>query len=116
MNKKGFTLIELLAVIIALIATPVVMNTIADAQEGADKNAAYNYINAVEQSIMTTDMLDPNAADVTAVTSVDASLVKGTAPSTVSLTISNGRVVGGTIAFKNNTFTVSSDGTVTKSS
>ena len=41
-NKKGFTLIELLAVIvvlaiIALIATPIVMNTIKNAKKGAAK-------------------------------------------------------------------------------
>lgn len=39
-NKKGFTLIELLAVIvilaiIALIATPLIMDVINDAKEGA---------------------------------------------------------------------------------
>ena len=40
MNKKGFTLIELLAVIvilaiIALIATPIVLNIIADSKENS---------------------------------------------------------------------------------
>lgn len=53
MNKKGFTLIELLAVIvilavIALIATPIIMNVINDAREGAAKDSMYSYVKAVE--------------------------------------------------------------------
>ncbi len=53
-NKKGFTLIELLAVIvvlaiIALIATPIVMNTIKNAKKGAAERTADNYIKQVEQ-------------------------------------------------------------------
>lgn len=48
MNKKGFTLIELLAVIvilaiIALIATPIIMNVITKAQEGADARSVEAY-------------------------------------------------------------------------
>lgn len=53
MNKKGFTLIELLAVIvvlaiIALIATPIVMNTIKKAQEGANARSVEGYMKAYE--------------------------------------------------------------------
>lgn len=53
MNKKGFTLIELLAVIvvlaiIALIATPIVMNTIKKAQIGADARSVEGYAKALE--------------------------------------------------------------------
>ena len=48
-NKYGFTLIELLAVIvvlaiIALIATPIVMNTIKNAKKGSAERTADNYI------------------------------------------------------------------------
>jgi type IV pilus assembly protein PilA len=55
-NKKGFTLIELLAVIvvlaiIALIATPIVMNTIKNAKKGAAERSADNYVKAVEQKV-----------------------------------------------------------------
>ena len=55
-NKKGFTLIELLAVIvvlaiIALIATPIVMNTIKNAKKGAAERSADNYVKAVEQAV-----------------------------------------------------------------
>ena len=68
MNKKGFTLIELLAVIvilavIALIATPVIMNAISNAKQGAWKDAAYGIIKATENAFAkgfseTTDQLD----------------------------------------------------------
>ena len=55
-NKKGFTLIELLAVIvvlaiIALITTPIVMNTIKNAKKGAAERSADNYVKAVEQKV-----------------------------------------------------------------
>ncbi len=55
-NKKGFTLIELLAVIvvlaiIALIATPIVMNTIKNAKKGAAARSADNYIKQVETAV-----------------------------------------------------------------
>ncbi|MBP3461514.1 MAG: prepilin-type N-terminal cleavage/methylation domain-containing protein [Bacilli bacterium] len=53
MKQKGFTLIELLAVIIilaiiALIATPIILNMINDAKKNAAVNSTYGYINAVE--------------------------------------------------------------------
>jgi type IV pilus assembly protein PilA len=53
--KKGFTLIELLAVIvilaiIALIATPIIMNVIDDAKKQAFKNSAYGIIEAAQLS------------------------------------------------------------------
>ncbi|MBP3461897.1 MAG: prepilin-type N-terminal cleavage/methylation domain-containing protein, partial [Bacilli bacterium] len=54
-NKKGFTLIELLAVIvilaiIALIATPIILNMINDAKKSASVDSAYGYIEAIEYS------------------------------------------------------------------
>jgi len=53
MNKKGFTLIELLAVIvilaiIALIATPIVMNLITKARKSAAQDSAYGLVKAAE--------------------------------------------------------------------
>ena len=55
-NKYGFTLIELLAVIvvlaiIALIATPIVMNTIKRSKKGAAERSADNYIKQVETAV-----------------------------------------------------------------
>ena len=54
--KKGFTLIELLAVIvilaiIALIATPIVLNIIADTKENSRLRSAEFYLDAVELSV-----------------------------------------------------------------
>ena len=51
--NKGFTLIELLAVIvvlaiIALIATPVVLNSISTARDGANKESARAFVKAAE--------------------------------------------------------------------
>ena len=56
MKRKGFTLIELLAVIvvlaiIALIATPIVMNTIKNAKKGAAERTVDNYIKQVETAV-----------------------------------------------------------------
>ena len=57
MKEKGFTLIELLAVIvilavIALIATPLIMNVINDAKKNSFKDSAYGIIKAVELRAM----------------------------------------------------------------
>ena len=55
-RKNAFTLIELLAVIvvlaiIALIATPIVMNTIKKSQKGAAERSADSYIKQVEVAV-----------------------------------------------------------------
>ena len=55
MKNKGFTLIELLAVIvilaiIALIATPVILNIIEDARVGAYENSAKLVVSTIEKS------------------------------------------------------------------
>ncbi len=57
-NKYGFTLIELLAVIvvlaiIALIATPIVMNTIKRSKKGAAERSADSYVKQVEVAVAT---------------------------------------------------------------
>ena len=64
-NAKGFTLIELLAVIvilavIALIATPLIMNVVNQAKEGANRDAAYGVVKAVETSVMQKMTLEPD--------------------------------------------------------
>ena len=57
MKQKGFTLIELLAVIvilavIALIATPMILNVIDTAKRGSAESAALGYVEAVEKAVM----------------------------------------------------------------
>ena len=71
MNKKGFTLIELLAVIvilaiIALIATPIVMNVIDKAQDGANARSVEGYMKAVEAAYYQEYALNPATAPSTA--------------------------------------------------
>ena len=113
-SNKGFTLIELLAVIvilavIALIATPIIMGYIADARKGAARDGAYHYIDAVENQIAINMMKNPSAAIPTSADHTFAS-VKGTAPTSASLVLSNGVVTSGTITVDNYNFTVTANG------
>ena len=60
-KNKGFTLVELLAVIvilalIALIATPIILNVINDAKKQAAKDSAYGYMDAVEKYIVSSEL------------------------------------------------------------
>ena len=63
-NKKGFTLIELLAVIIilaviALIATPIVLNVVDNARKSANKDSAYGLLDSAKLYYMES-LLDEN--------------------------------------------------------
>ena len=115
--KKGFTLIELLAVIvilavIALIATPMIMGVIDEAREGAARSSAYAYIHAVENEIAIQLTLNPSANIDSVVSDLkitpDTSLVKSSAPTSVSLVIDSTGTVkdGSVIKVSNYTFTM----------
>ena len=110
-NKKGFTLIELLAVIvilaiIALIATPIILNMIDNAKKGAAKDSAYGYIEAIDfQNSMSGidnkkykmvgpgEDLDVNSLDVK---------VKGSKPESGKVTIdASGRVTSAELCINN---------------
>jgi len=109
MKKRGFTLIELLAVIvvlaiIALIATPIVMNVIKNAQKGATERSAERYVDAVELAIATNNLENGQIADGTYTVDADGNLVLGEKTLTVevngdkpeagsTVTIQNGQVV-----------------------
>ena len=91
-KKKGFTLVELLAVIvilaiIALIATPIILNVISDAKKEAAKDSAYGYIEAIENAIIMNDFeeddnfLSPNASGCYDLKELDNKVnIKGTKP------------------------------------
>ena len=107
-SNKGFTLIELLAVIvilaiIALIATPMVLNTIDDARRGAAQSSAYAYVSAVETRIAA-NMLSNTAYSIDAISVTNFAEVKGDKPQEVSLSVSNAVVTGGTIKVNGYTF------------
>lgn len=116
MNKKGFTLIELLAVIvilsiIMLIATPVIMGVIEEARQGAAKNSALGYIDAIEKHVMIQELkggVDLQNATIDENTDIPH---RGENPSSVSLAVSAGAVTNGYIQFGNYVFTVT-DGVV----
>jgi len=102
MNKKGFTLIELLAVIvilaiIALIATPMVLNTIEDARRGAAQSSALTYLSEVEKQIAVELMKDPSYQVTSPIIDEEFATVKGDAPASVSIEVENGVVTGGTL-------------------
>ena len=110
MKKKGFTLIELLAVIvvlaiIALIATPIVMNTIKSAKKGAAERSADSYIGAVETAIATAKLDGKDIPDGTYQIDGKGNLtgtglpngkltidMKGNKPKSGTITIKNGQV------------------------
>lgn len=121
-NMKGFTLIELLAVIvilavIALIATPIIMNVINDAKKGANKDATFGFAKAVETSVaikmiecqnLVVESID--ADEITISGCADTTLpinYKGTKPSAVDVHFdaTTGKLVGD-VTFGNNTFNV----------
>lgn len=136
-NKKGFTLAELLAVIvilaiIALIATPIILNVIDNAKEGAAKNSAYGYIDALEKAnaqeilknsevtvLNDTYTISYSGKVVTYGSDKSKSMAvnfKGDAPTDGgTLTYTNGKLTGGSITVSGKVFSVTSAGELTKS-
>ena len=122
LNKKGFTLIELLAVIvilaiIMLIATPIILNVVEDARQGAARSSAMGYVDAIEKEIMAKQVTG-DAGDLMNTTITDPGIIsiRGERPSAVTLDVNNGLVTGGTIQFGKYIFTVLGDGTVSLTS
>ena len=109
-NKKGFTLIELLTVIvvlaiIALIATPIVMNTIKNTKKGAAERTADNYIKQVETAVATAKLDSDGVPDGMYTIDGEGNLtgeslpngkltidMKGNKPKSGTITIKNGQV------------------------
>src|SRR5574344_2769257 len=68
MKKKGYTLIEILAVIvilalIALIATPIVMNLIGKAKQKAAIDSAYTYVNSINRNNELAELVSDFSSD-----------------------------------------------------
>lgn len=135
-NKKGFTLVELLAVIvilaiIALIATPIILNVIDNAKEESAKNSAYGYIDAVEKANAQQILKESNISVLSGTYNISANgatvveskegegtkasfavSFKGTAPTAGNLTYADGKLTSGEITVDGKTFTIS-DGNLT---
>ena len=100
MNKKGFTLIELLAVIvvlavIALIATPIVLNLVKTAKIGAAEQSVTGYVKAIENTIIKDMLDDKNISDGTyKYDSIEAD-ISGKRPTSGEYIVKNGRVESG---------------------
>ena len=101
-KKQGFTLIELLAVIvvlavIALIATPIILNVIEESGKGSAEQSANGYKEAIENQVMLNEVDSSKESIVDGVHSVDElkSLgveVKGQEPENGNVYIENGIV------------------------
>ena len=109
-RKNAFTLIELLAVIvvlaiIALIATPIVMNTIKNAKKGAAERSADSYIKQVETTVAEARLDNKTVPDGTYQIDGQGNLIgtglpdgklkiemNGKKPTSGTVTISNGQV------------------------
>ena len=121
LNKKGFTLIELLAVIvilavIALIATPVIMNVITDTQKGADARSVETYAKEFESQYYQWMVKNPgktaSASDITTIkgnvkTNGDAVTCTGTPTFDTNGKLS---ISGCTVGGRTTSFSYTSDG------
>ena len=117
MKKKGFTLIELLAVIvvlaiIALIATPIVMNTIKRSQKGAAERSADNYIEAVETAVATSKLDSDGVPDGTYTINDKGNLEGNGLTKTLEIEMSGNKPKGGTITIKDGRVTTDSKMTI----
>ena len=98
-KNRGFTLVELLAVIvilalIALIATPIILNVINDAKKQAAKDSAYGYMDAVEKYIVSSELEDESIQDgIYSVEDLNKKIsVKGSTPDNGIIKIENKEV------------------------
>ena len=109
MKGKGFTLIELLAVIvilaiIALIATPIVINMIGSAKDSSDERSAELYLDAVEQAVARKNLTEEFSPSTCTIQS-DGNLkcdgdtllevqVENTKPTSGTITFEKGKIIG----------------------
>ncbi len=113
-SKNGFTLIELLAVIvilaiIALIATPIVLNIIEKARAGAAKASAYGLIDGI-RVVYAESLLDGNLS--TSGNAADISL-SGNKPTAGTWSYSEGEILITGVVFDGYTCTNVKEGKLT---
>lgn len=132
-NTKGFTLIELLAVIvilaiIALIATPIVLNLIERARKGAAQDSAYGVRKTAQLYYQTALIDNPNGFDnaieikftsadaaptiTNGITGVEFEL-DGTKPSAGKITIATDGKVSGTVKISGFGCVIKNEGAIT---
>ena len=113
MKRKGFTLIELLAVIvvlaiIALIATPIVMNTIKSAKKGTAERSANSFIGSVETAVATAKLDGNDIPDGTYTIDGDGNLAGTVLPNgKLIIDMKGNKPTGGTITIKSGNVTKS---------
>ena len=101
-NKKGFTLIELLAVIIilaiiALIATPIVLNVVENARMRAAEVSITSYVKAIEGEVLYSSLDDKTYEDKDNYKYDEINVdVNGTIPSDGNYSLKEGIVNNGT--------------------
>ena len=117
-KRKGFTLIELLAVIvilavIALIATPLILNIVNDTRKNAAKDSAYGYIKAIENKVALSALENKTYEDKEryAYNEIKAN-VKGKLPTGGLYTLKKGIVTKGTFCIDG--FTISYENSIAK--
>ena len=96
--KKGFTLIELLAVIvilavIALIATPIILNVIEESKKGAAEQSVIGYVNGIENNVLVSELDNSSIEDGSYNINEIEVEVKGNKPDSGNITIEKGIVV-----------------------
>ena len=120
--KKGFTLIELLAVIvilavIALIATPIILNIIEDSKKQSVKSSANLYVDGLIKQITSKNMIsefNPTSCIISSgsVTCDGVELnyqTNGKIPTSGTITLNNGRVSGYLLVFDDYRITKNGD-------
>ena len=97
MRKNGFTLIELLAVIIilaviALIATPIVLNVVDSAKKSAAESSIRGYADAIKLARYEYVFANQGAEPADFATISSSVKVGGEAPTGCTVTLTNGEV------------------------
>mgnify|MGYP004459032907 CR=1 FL=1 len=100
MKKKGFTLIELLAVIvvlavIALIATPIVLNLVKTAKIGAAEQSVTGYVKSIENTIIKSMVKEEPVQDGNYKYNSLKVDISGKRPTSGKYTVKNGKVESG---------------------